>query len=77
MPDTHVLYYKPQCPFCRKVITFMNEAGIQLELADTNDTTHLAKLLEVGGKKQVPCLITNGSKALYESDDIIAFLKTL
>ncbi len=31
-------------------------------------------LLDVGGKTQVPCLVIDG-KALYESNDIIEWLK--
>jgi glutaredoxin len=32
------------------------------------------RLIEVGGKEQVPCLFIDG-KPMYESDDIIAWLK--
>ena len=32
------------------------------------------KLIEVGGKVQVPCMVIDG-KAMYESDDIIAYAK--
>ena len=57
--ENHTLYYKKQCPFCQKVLRFM----------DQND------LVRIGGKKQVPCLVING-KPLYESDDIIAYLRS-
>ncbi|MDR2716000.1 MAG: glutathione S-transferase N-terminal domain-containing protein, partial [Coriobacteriaceae bacterium] len=33
-------------------------------------------LIKIGGKKQIPCLVIEG-KALYESDDIIAYLGDL
>ena len=32
------------------------------------------KLIESGGKVQVPCMVIDG-KAMYESDDIIAYAK--
>lgn len=68
------LFYKPTCPFCHKVLNFMQQNGISLPLVDTLDGDNREKLIALGGKAQVPCLIING-KALYESDDIIAFLK--
>lgn len=34
----------------------------------------MMKLIEEGGKRQVPCLYHDG-EYLYESDDIIEFLK--
>ena len=33
------------------------------------------ELLNIGGKTQVPCLVIDG-QALFESDDIIQWLKT-
>ena len=40
-------------------------------MTDSNATT---ELIQIGGKTQVPCLIIDG-QALYESDDIIDWLK--
>jgi glutaredoxin len=34
----------------------------------------LQRLVEVGGKKQIPCLFIDG-KPLYESKDIVAWLR--
>ncbi|MBY4797155.1 glutathione S-transferase N-terminal domain-containing protein [Collinsella sp. AGMB00827] len=74
MATSHVLYYRPMCPFCRKVLTYMESKGIELELKDlTNDEEARAELERVGGKAQVPCLFIDG-KPMYESDDIIAYL---
>lgn len=45
---------------------------------DTRDTLQPGNqndLVRIGGKKQVPCLVING-KPLYESDDIIAYLRS-
>jgi glutaredoxin len=70
-----VLYYKPTCPFCKKVLAFMEEDGIDLPLRDiVADEDARQTLVEAGGKQQVPCLFIGG-EPLYESDDIIQYLK--
>ena len=68
-----VLYYRPTCPYCQRVLSFMRERDIQLELRDTTDADLRAELVRVDGKPQVPCLVIDGS-AMYESADIIAYL---
>ncbi len=72
--DNYVLYFKPTCPYCRKVLAYMDGAGIELDQRDVNDAKNADDLVRIGGKLQVPCLVIDG-KAMYESDDIIAFLK--
>lgn len=68
------LYIRPTCPFCVKVLSFMNRRGIDVPTRDISADAHAAAtLIEVGGKRQVPCLFIDGSP-LYESDDIIAWL---
>lgn len=70
-----LLYYKPTCPFCQKVFNFMKTKGISLPLRNVDEHLEGRKeLIEIGGKAQVPCLLIDG-KALYESDDIVAWLK--
>lgn len=74
--QTHdlVLYMKPTCPFCLKVMSFVEERGIDLPMRDiVADADAADTLIEVGGKRQVPCLFIDG-KPLYESGDIIAWL---
>ena len=69
------LYYYPACPYCRKVTRFIKKHKLKLELKNINKDKEAAKtLVEVGGKRQVPCLFIDG-KPLYESDDIIKWLK--
>ena len=72
--ENHQLYYKKSCPFCQKVLRFMDEHKITMDTRDTRQPGYQNDLVRIGGKKQVPCLVING-KALYESDDIIAYLK--
>lgn len=72
--EDHLLYYKKSCPYCQKVLRFMEENKINLDARDTLQPGNQNDLVRIGGKKQVPCLVVNG-KALYESDDIIAYLR--
>lgn len=68
-----VLYYKPTCPYCRRVLSFMEDNDIVLELRDTTNPDVRAELARIGGKPQVPCLLIDG-KPLYESADIVSYL---
>ena len=68
------LYIRYTCPFCMKVLRFMDRAGIDLPLHDISVSEDDRRyLVENGGKQQVPCLFIDG-RALYESDDIIAWM---
>ena len=68
------LYIKNGCPYCHKVLAFMDANGIELPLHNIDESdADRERLVEVGGKRQVPCLFIDG-KAMYESDDIIAYL---
>ena len=72
----YTLYIKSDCPFCHKVLDFMNKHNIVLPIMDLNLEPHVDgynTLINLGGKYQVPCLDIDG-KAMYESDDIIAYL---
>ncbi len=67
------LYIMPGCPFCRKVLSYMERQGIEIPLRDIMaNPSDRSTLQNVGGKVQVPCLFIDG-KPLYESDDIIAY----
>ena len=57
-------------------------SGFNIEILDAdNNKAHKADLMTYGGKQQVPCLrIPNPDKEdkwLYESDDIIDYLKEI
>lgn len=70
------LYKFDGCPFCARVMGAIEELGAPVEMHDIRQNKDdLARLMEVGGKKQVPCLFIDG-KPLYESADIIAWLKS-
>ena len=68
------LFYRPTCPYCQKVLAFVNANDIPLALKDiSKDPEAQRELMTVGGKTQVPCLRIDG-KAMYESDDIIRWM---
>ena len=70
-----VLYVKNLCPYCRKVTTYMKQHDIEIPIKDVySDVNAMVELVTIGGKNQAPCLFIDG-KPLYESDDIIEFLK--
>jgi len=68
------LYYMDYCPFCIKVLNFIKENNIDIELKNINIKENHDELLSIGKKDQVPMLSIDG-KPLYESDDIIDYLK--
>ena len=69
------LFVGTACPHCRKVENFMEENNIKIEIVNINeDREAMKELIQNGGKRQVPCLFHDG-KYLYESNDIIEFLK--
>ena len=75
MPHTYLLYIRPTCPYCQDVLAYMEQAGIKLPLANiSEDEQALQTLKRVGGKVQVPCLFIDG-EPMYESQDIISYLK--
>ncbi|TCS63491.1 glutaredoxin family protein [Varunaivibrio sulfuroxidans] len=75
------LYQFKACPFCVKVRRQLRKHALNIELRDAqNNATFKAELTREGGRHKVPCLRIekgpNDVKWLYESDDIISFLKT-
>lgn len=74
--DNMYLYVKPGCPYCVKVDRYLAEAGIEIEHRSVAEGTNANDLLALGGKVQSPCLVVDG-KPMYESDDIIAYFKSL
>lgn len=71
------LFYFPECPFCKKVLKFIDRKDLNDNIIFENiheSQTAKKELREVGGKIQVPCLFIDGNP-LYESNDIITWLK--
>jgi len=69
------LFKRDNCPFCQRVYATVRRLRVPVRLRDINEDDSAAKtLVDVGGKRQVPCLFVDG-KPLYESADIIRFLE--
>jgi glutaredoxin len=70
------LYVKTGCPFCHKVLVAGAELGITFEEKNIADDIVAAELIARGGKRQVPYLVdSERGVEMYESDDIIEYLK--
>ena len=68
------LFIRDDCPYCHRVLNYMRSHDIELVTYDINyDANAVKRLVEVGGKRQVPCLFIDGAP-MYESTDIIEFL---
>lgn len=70
------LFKYDTCPYCQRVMRAIDAMGrTDIEYCDIHASEeHRQRLISVGGKQQVPCLFIDG-KPLYESADIIAWLR--
>lgn len=73
------IYISAACPFCQKVLKAAQNIGLQegtdyVTVDASIGTAGRAKVIEVGGKGMVPFMIDN-EVSMYESDDIIDYLK--
>ena len=74
------LYQDPTCPFCRRVLAFLDQIEKTVPMRDTlRELEAYRELVVGGGRATVPCLrIKEGEtreKWLYESLDIIEYLQ--
>lgn len=72
------LYQFQACPFCIKVRRALCRLGVSITLKDARIPTVADELIKGGGKRKVPCLriqTDDDVQWMYESDDIIAYLK--
>lgn len=69
------LYISETCPYCRKVIDFLEENNSKYNKKNVIEPENLNMLLKLGGKAQVPFLDDfENNISMYESDDIIEYL---
>ncbi len=73
------LYINTRCPFCQKVLKAADECGLEegkdyTTIDATAGTPGREVVLHVGGKGMVPFLV-DGDSSMYESDDIVTYLK--
>ena len=70
------LYKMDTCPYCRKVMSYIESSGrndiVYKDIIQSRDAEE--ELIKAGGKRQVPCLFIDG-EPLYESLDIIDWLE--
>lgn len=72
------LFILETCPYCKKVMTFMDETGMKYNKVDIKNKTAEDTLIQLGGKRQVPFLVDRDRNLqMYESNDIIEYLKTI
>lgn len=72
------LYILESCPYCQKVMFFLNKNNIEYNKIDIKNKPSEEALIQLGGKRQVPFLVdTDRNIQMYESDDIIEYIKTI
>lgn len=78
--DKLALYEFQTCPFCVKVRRELQRLGVPIRRLDAQfNMSARNELKTLGHKIQVPCLrieTSNGPRMLYESKEIIAFLRS-
>ncbi len=73
------LYMRDGCPYCQKVLAATQQFGMKegkdfTVIDAAPGTKGRDVVLDVGGKAMVPFMI-DGEVSMYESDDIVAYLK--
>ena len=72
------LFVLESCPYCKKVMDFLEKEDIKYRKIDISDKDSENSLIQIGGKRQVPFLVDKERNLqMYESDDIIEYLKTI
>lgn len=72
------LFMLDYCGYCKKVTDFLEEHKIPYKQIDISEKANEEALIRIGGKRQVPFIIDKENNIeMYESSDIIEYLKTL
>lgn len=71
------LYQKEDCPYCAKVRQVLTDLHVDwVSRTAPKGAKQREKLLELGGKEQVPFMLdTETGVMMYESDNIITYLR--
>lgn len=70
------LFMLETCPYCKKVMDFMDEKNVKYTKINTKDHDNAMKLMAIGGKDQVPFLYNpKTDDKIYESDEIIEYVR--
>ena len=69
------LYVLKSCPFCGKVVEFIKNKNIDIEIKDIEQSDNFQELMRLGGKEQVPFLHdTQHDVTMYDSAKIMEYL---
>lgn len=72
------LFVLETCPYCKKVTDFLEKEHMKYKKIDISNKESEDSLIQIGGKRQVPFLVdTERNIQMYESNDIIEYLKTV
>ena len=72
------IYELETCPYCKKVIDFMENNKIPYKKIDIANPQNEEELITLGGKRQVPFIVDKENNVeMYESSEIIDYLGTL
>ena len=72
------LFVLETCPYCKKVMDFLDKENMKYRKIDITNKESEDSLIQIGGKRQVPFLIDSERNIqMYESDDIVEYLKTI
>lgn len=72
------LFVLENCPYCQKVMSFLDNEHMKYRKIDITNKASEDSLIQMGGKRQVPFLVdTERNIQMYESKDIIEYLKTI
>lgn len=72
--ENATLFYRPTCPYCRKVLEYMNQAGIEVATRNVLEDGNQAALEALSGQSAVPVLVVDG-RPIVGSDVIIEYLE--
>ncbi len=68
------LYFFEACPYCKRVLSAISKLNIKVSFLDIYENTqNMQKLMQITGRKTVPCLFIDGDP-MFESLDIIEWL---
>ena len=72
------LFILETCPYCIKVMDYLEKEKIKYRKIDISNKESEDSLINIGGKRQVPFLVDRERNIqMYESNDIIEYLKTI
>ena len=73
-----ILYELPGCPYCAKVVTKLEELGVEYESREVpRSHSERTEVEEISGQTGVPVIIdeANDVHGMPESDDIVEYLE--